>query len=91
MFFSENLTNQANAAFDSLGLTGGNLDMDDSWGVALQVGADYNIRDNWWLNASVRWIDISTSADITFDDGTRVSSDMDLDPFVYSIMVGYSF
>tara|TARA_R110002073_G_scaffold34315_11_gene102057 strand:+ start:1337 stop:2062 length:726 start_codon:yes stop_codon:yes gene_type:complete len=91
VFFSENLTNQANAAFDSLGLTGGNLDMDDSWGVALQVGADYNIKDNWWLNASVRWIDISTSADITFDDGTRVSSDMDLDPFVYSIMVGYSF
>lgn len=91
MFFSENLTNEADAAFNSLGLTGGNLEVDDSWGVALQVGADYNISGNWWLNASVRWIDISTTAEITFDDGTKVSSDTDLDPFVYSIMVGYHF
>jgi outer membrane protein len=91
VFFSENLTGEADAAFESLGLTGGNLDLDDSWGVALQVGADYNITGNWWMNASVRWIDISTSAEITFDDGTQVSSDLDLDPFVYSIMVGYHF
>jgi outer membrane protein len=55
------------------------------------VGADYNITGNWWLNASVRWIDISTTADIKFDDGTRVSNNLDLDPFVYSIMVGYAF
>lgn len=90
-FFSENLTNEADAAFNSLGLTGGNLDVDDSWGVALQVGADYNITGNWWLNASVRWIDLGTSADITFDDGAEVSGDVDIDPFVYSIMVGYHF
>lgn len=91
IFFSENLTNEANAAFNGLGLTGGNVELDDSWGVALQVGADYNISGNWWLNGSVRWIDIGTSADVTFDDGSRVSTDIDIDPFVYSIMLGYHF
>jgi|AntAceMinimDraft_11_1070367.scaffolds.fasta_scaffold00188_19 outer membrane protein len=91
VFFSENLTNQADATFNSLGLTGGNVELDDSWGVALQAGADYNISGNWWLNASVRWIQIGTSADVTFDDGTQISTDIDIDPFVYSIMLGYHF
>lgn len=90
-FFDEELTGEAKAAFESLGLTGGNVNLDDSWGLALQVGADYQIAGNWWLNASVRWIEISTTAEITFDGGTKVSNDLDLDPFVYSIMVGYTF
>jgi outer membrane protein len=91
IFFSENLTNQADAAFAGLGLTGGDVNLDDSWGVALQVGADYNISGNWWLNGSVRWIDIGTTAEVTFDNGTQVSTDIDIDPFVYSIMLGYHF
>ena len=91
VFFDEDLTGAADAAFAGLGLTGGDVNLDDSWGVALQVGADYQIGDKWWLNASVRWLDISTTADIKFDDGTRVSGDLDLDPFVYSIMIAYTF
>ena len=91
VFFDESTTNEADAAFEGLGLTGGDVDLDDSWGVALQVGADYNISGNWWLNASVLWIDIGTTAEIEFDDGTVVSGDLDIDPFVYSIMLGYTF
>jgi outer membrane protein len=91
VFFDEDLTNSADATFASLGLTGGDVELDDSWGIALQVGADYNISGNWWLNGSIRWIDISTDADVKFDDGTRVSTDIDIDPFVYSIMLGYHF
>lgn len=77
--------------FDSLGLAGGDVELEDSWGLALQAGADYNISGNWWLNASVRWIDISTTAEVTFDGGTEVSSDVDIDPFVYSIKIAYAF
>lgn len=91
LFFDKELTGEADAAFESLGLFGGDLELDNSWGVALQAGADYNISDNWWLNASVRWIDIGTTAKVTFNDGTKVSTDLDIDPFVYSVKVAYVF
>tara|TARA_R110002110_G_scaffold415860_1_gene658722 strand:+ start:42636 stop:43361 length:726 start_codon:yes stop_codon:yes gene_type:complete len=91
VFFDEDLTGEADAAFVGLGLTGGDVDLEDSFGLAAQVGADYRISGNWWLNASVRYIDIGTTVDVKFDNGTRVSTDLDIDPFVYSIMVGYTF
>ena len=91
IFFDEDITGQANAAFEGLGLTGGDLELDDSWGPAFQIGADYNVSGNWWINGSVRWIDIGTEAEITFDDGTKVTTDVDIDPFVYSLKVAYVF
>lgn len=91
LFFDEDTTSAADNTFATLGLTGGDVELDDSWGLALQVGADYKVHDNWWLNASVRWIDISTTAEVTFDDGSKVSGDVDIDPFVYSIKLGYEF
>ncbi len=91
LFFDKELTREADAAFESLGLTGGDLELDNSWGIALQVGADYQFHDNWWLNASVRWIDIGTEVDVTFDDGTKVTTDLDIDPFVYSLKIAYVF
>ena len=37
-----------------------NLDLDDSWGLAYQLGMDYMLTDNVMLNAQVRYIDIDT-------------------------------
>lgn len=91
LFFDEDTTSAADDTFATLGLIGGDVELDDSWGLALQFGADYKIGNNWWLNGSVRWIDISTTAEITFDDGSKVSGDVDIDPFVYSIKLGYAF
>jgi len=71
---------------------GGDMKLDDSWGLALQAGADYHINENLHINASVRWIDIETDATIK---GTALGADLDvtveIDPMVYSIMVGYTF
>lgn len=91
VFFEEDLTSQADAAFASLGLTGGDVELDDSWGIALQVGADYHLNERWLLNASVRWIDIDTTAKIKFDNGSVIKSDVDVDPYVYTLSVGYKF
>jgi outer membrane protein len=93
IFFDEDLTSEADAAFAGapFGLTGGDVELDDSWGLALQVGVDYQINEKWLVNASVRWIDIDTEAEIKFDDGTKVTADVDVDPMVYSVMVGYKF
>lgn len=91
IFFEESITSQADAAFTSLGLTGGDVELDDSWGLSFQFGADYLISENWLLNASVRWIDIDTEAKVKFDNGSRVTSDVDVDPYVYTVSVGYKF
>ncbi len=70
---------------------GGKVDVDSSVGVALQGGFDYRLSDRWHVNASVRWIDIET--DVTFT-GTAlggVKTTVDIDPIVYSVMLGYTF
>ena len=75
-------------------LTG--LSLDDSVGVAAQLGADWTFADHWSLNFDVRWINIETDATLTLDDGVNapVAADVgtvEIDPWVYSINLGYRF
>ncbi len=68
------------------------LDLDSSWGLSAELGADYIIDDNWSVNASVRYIDIDTDASFTAVGGSvpgKVS--VDIDPIVYSLLLGYKF
>lgn len=85
VFFKE----EFEAAPKSLGLT--NLKLDGSFGLAAQVGADYEIDKNWSVNVSARYIDISSDA--TFDvAGDNIGKAVvDVNPMVYSIMLGYKF
>ncbi|GAB2194119.1 OmpW/AlkL family protein [Sessilibacter sp. MAH2] len=92
IFFDEDIDSEAATALEAIaGLTGGDVELDDSVGLALQVGFDYHINDKWLVNASVRYINIETEAEITFDDGTVISSDIDIDPYVWTISAGYKF
>jgi len=74
---------------ESLGLT--DLELDGSFGLSFQVGVDYQIDDKWHVNASARYISIESEA--TFDvAGDNIGkADVDVDPMVYSIMLGYKF
>jgi len=84
-FFKE----EFEAASKSLGLS--NLQLDGSFGFAVQVGADYEIDKNWSVNVSARYIDISSDA--TFDvAGNNIGkATVDVNPMVYSLMLGYKF
>lgn len=84
-FFSEDLVGSGVAAFP-----GGDVTLDDSWGISVQAGMDFMLNDNWLLNASVRWIDIDTEAKIKFA-GNTVAADIELDPFVFTLSAGYRF
>lgn len=66
------------------------LSLDDSWGLAANVGMDYMINDDWFLNASVWYADIGTTAKYKFN-GTQFSTDVDIDPWVFMIGGGYNF
>ncbi|SEC48695.1 OmpW/AlkL family protein [Pseudomonas anguilliseptica] len=83
-FFDTKLSSAA----EDKGFSG--LDMKDSWGLAAQVGMDYMLTDNIMLNAQVRYIDIETTG-TTHILGDKVKVDVDVDPFVYMVGLGYKF
>jgi len=69
----------------------GSLELDDSWGYAFQIGADYQINEHWLVNASIWYLDIDTDAKFKFDSGDVIKADVDIDPMVYMVGVGYKF
>ena len=79
---------ELSSAAEDKGFSG--LDMKDSWGLAAQVGMDYMLTDNIMLNAQVRYIDIETTGTTNFG-GSKVKVDVDVDPFVYMVGLGYKF
>nr|WP_024309645.1 MULTISPECIES: OmpW family outer membrane protein [unclassified Pseudomonas] len=83
-FFDDKLSSEAEGA----GFRG--LDLKDSWGWAAQLGADYMLTDSLMINAQVRYIDIETKG-TTYAGTTKVSVDVDVDPFVYMVGLGYKF
>ncbi len=68
-------------------IAGTDLELDDSWGLALHAGFDVKINDKWMWGADVRWIDIDTDVSV---DGAGVGT-VNIDPIVYGVFVGYRF
>ncbi len=68
--------------------------LDDSFGVAVQAGADWMINEKWLVNFDVRWINIESDLDVTFatDPPATVGlGSVDINPWVFAINVGYRF
>ena len=79
-FFSESITTEGTTA----GLT--SLSLDDSVGLALQGGIDFDISKKWYINLVLRYINIETTAKTNIGD-----IDVDINPWVYTLGVGTSF
>lgn len=62
-------------------LTGANLSLDDSFGLALHAGIDYRVSERGSVRADIRWIDIDTDVSV---NGTDIGS-VSIDPIVYGI------
>lgn len=68
------------------------LEVDDSFGIAAELGIDVPVNDNWHVNASVRWIDLDTEATIDSALGKTISVDnVHIDPWVYQLNMGFKF
>lgn len=88
IFFDE----QTTGALEGAGYT--DLELDDSLGLALQAGIDVDITKKWFVNATVRWMDISTEAKITGASGAfgpLEIKDIELDPVVFIVQIGTTF
>ena len=77
-FFSEKTTGP---------LEGLDLELDDSWGIALQTGFDVLLSDNVFLNFDVRYIDIDTKARLEGESLGKV----EIDPWVFGGHIGFRF
>ncbi|KAA8715773.1 MULTISPECIES: OmpW/AlkL family protein [Pseudomonas syringae group] len=87
-FFDNDLTSdRKNQGFS-------NLKLKDSVGLAAQLGMDYMITDKVLVNASVWYVDIDTQATVDGPSALavgRTKVDVDIDPWVYMVGVGYKF
>lgn len=84
IFFDE----EVGADAESIGVRG--LDLENSLGFSAQVGVDFYLDEHWLINLDSRYLDIDTTANVDMDDG-RTKVDVDIDPWVATISVGYRF
>lgn len=64
------------------------LNYKDSVGWALQGGVDYFLNENFFLNADIKYVDISPDVSI---NSSAVTAEVDIDPIIIGFGVGYKF
>jgi outer membrane protein len=68
-------------------LEGASLKLDNSWGIAGQVGIDIDVAPNWFVNADLRYINIESDAKV---NGVGIGT-VDINPWVVGLTVGTRF
>lgn len=98
LFFSEkvdgDLLNTLNTLPTVAGLGGvksADLELDGSLGLAAQAGVDVKLKDRWYLNAALWYVDIDTEAELKTDLGTTHKVDVEVDPWVFNVSLAYKF
>lgn len=70
---------------------GARVDVENSWGYALQAGVDYEFAERWFINADIKYLDIDTRAEFVGTTAGNLAVDVDIDPVVFGLGVGYRF
>lgn len=68
-------------------LAGTSLRLEDSWGLAAQIGTDFDLSGGWFGNVDVRYVDIDTKA----SNPVAGTFDVRLDPWVVTLSLGRAF
>ena len=67
------------------------LDVRTAVGPVVQAGVDYNITGHWFLNADVKVLLLSPTANIDTSLGVNLKAKVALNPLVAGVGVGYRF
>ncbi|MCG7541263.1 OmpW family protein [Pseudoalteromonas sp. CO348] len=67
------------------------VDLDSSFGIALQIGFNYDLNEKWGLHGMISKIDINTDATVYANGVKALTSDVELDPVVAMFGVKYKF
>lgn len=68
-------------------LSGADLELDDSFGLAAHVGIDFEVGQRGSIRVDARWMDIDTDAEI---NGVDVGT-VEIDPLVYGVAYVFKF
>ncbi len=92
IFFDEKVDGELDGAIDSLnGDVSGEteLDLSNSFGLAAELGVNFEINDTWLINASIWYADIDTEATFDAPGLGDITADVQIDPWVFMFAVGY--
>jgi outer membrane protein len=66
------------------------IDYDNAFGLALQAGVDIELDEHWAINFDVKkiWLDTDVSVRAL---GTTVKTNVDIDPWLFGVGLGYRF
>lgn len=64
------------------------VDYDNALGYALQAGVDVAVGGNWSVNLDVKKIFLNTDVSL---NGGAITADVDLDPWIVGVGIGYRF
>lgn len=86
IFYSYDLSDDLAAAGVS------DIDFDNSLGASLQLGTDIQLKNSWYLNLDVKYIQMSTDATLELAAGGSLDTlEVDIDPMVFGIGVAKRF
>jgi outer membrane protein len=81
-FFNSKITNST-----AQGVAGDALDLEDSWGWAVEAGVDFDVSKSMFLNVSAWMMDIDTTA----SNPVLGSAEVAIDPLVFFAGLGWKF
>jgi len=64
------------------------FDLDNGFGWAAQIGVDYMLDEHWLINADIKKIWLNLDAKV---NNGAVRADIDVDPWIFGIGLGYRF
>ena len=85
-FFDEKIPSRS-----LLSQPGDSVELDSSWGLAVQAGFDYALNQDWFINVDLKYIDIDTTARYRNTTAGSVKVSTDIDPIIFGIGVGRRF
>lgn len=74
---------------DAVGPT--SVDLDDSFGIALHAGVDVAVSKNMMINFDAKWIDMDTTATLDTTALGVQKVDVEIDPLVLGVGIGWKF
>ncbi|MCG6949327.1 MAG: outer membrane beta-barrel protein [Acidobacteria bacterium] len=85
LFYSYDLS----ADLAGLGVT--DLEFDESFGLAGNIGMNFNLGDNLLINVDLKYIKIGTDVDVMAGSDALGTIGVDIDPWVFGAGVGWRF
>ena len=74
-----------------LNISGSDIHLESTWGLAAQFGFDYMLNHEWFINADIKYIKIDTTAKFHDTAFGNVEVDVDIDPVVVGLGFGKRF